>query len=172
MAHRYANEAMLSSCNLWIKSRLLQEVQFPEDYLRTEETALLLDLESRGARMFYHPGLGVGHHRRKNILELVRPTFYAGYYRSKVLVDKSLKNSYLFWLPTIFVLLHLVIFVSSDLFWAMARIYLGVIVMMSLNLGARRKRIGLFVQISFLHYFVVFMYGVGFLRHRLGFAWK
>lgn len=164
-----ANETMLSSCNLWIRSRFLQDVQFPEDYLRTEETALLLDLESRGARMFYHSGLAVGHHRRKSIRELLSPTFYAGYFRSKVLREKSVKNGYLFWLPSIFVILHLIFFVSPEIFWAMARIYLGVIVMMSLNLAARRNKMRLFAEISFLHYLIVFLYGLGFLRHRLGF---
>lgn len=162
------DEKSLSSCNLWIRSSLLKDKRFPEDFLRTEETALLLDLAASGARMFYHPGLIVGHFRRKNLKELLRPTFYAGLYRSKVMKEKSTKSSVLFWLPSIFVLMHLLIFVSPELFLNCARIYATMIVMMSLNIASRKRRLGLFAHVSFLHYFIVFIYGVGFLANRLG----
>jgi len=164
-----ANEEILTSCNLWVRTQLLREVQFPEDYLRTEETALLLDLQKKGARMFYHPALVVAHHRRKDLASLLRPTFQAGYYRSKVLKDKSVRGGALFWLPSLFVVLHFLIFISPAFFLVLARIYVGLIVMMSLNLAARRQKIGLFGTIAMLHYFIVFVYGLGFLSHRLGF---
>jgi len=164
-----ANEEILTSCNLWVRTQLLKEVQFPEDYLRTEETALLLDLQKKGARMFYHPALVVAHHRRKDLISLFKPTFQAGYYRSKVLKDKSIRGGALFWLPTLFVLLHLLIFISPAFFLVLTRIYVGLIVMMSLNLAARRQKIGLFGTVAMLHYFIVFVYGLGFLSHRLGF---
>lgn len=164
-----ANEEILTSCNLWIRSHFFHEVKFPESYLRTEETALLLDLENRGAHMFYHPGLVVAHHRRKDLKSLFNPTFYAGYYRSKVLKDKAAKDNAFFWLPSLFVLLHLLILISPPVFFILARIYLGLIVMMSLNLASRRRKIGLFAYISFLHYFIVFVYGLGFISNRLGF---
>ena len=163
-----ANEQILTSCNLWIRSKLLHEVKFPEDYLRTEETALLLDLEKKGARMFYHPDLKVGHHRRKNLISLFHPTFYSGYYRAKVLKEKHARDSGFFWLPALFVLLHLLIFISPAIFWTLTRIYLGLIVMMSLNLASRHKNIKLFAYITLLHYFIVFFYGLGFLSNRLG----
>ena len=163
-----AGEQVLTSCNLWVRTSWLKKFPFPEDYLRTEETALLLDLEKNGARMFYHPLLQVGHHRRKSIKGLWHPTFYAGFYRSKVLRDKSVGDSMIFYLPSVFVLLHLSLFIFPEIFWLMARSYLAIVVMMSLNLGARYKRMRLFPQIVFLHYFIVFVYGVGFLKHRLG----
>jgi len=119
--------------------------------------------------MFYHPALAVAHHRRKDLRSLFRPTLLAGYYRSKVMLDKSTKNSSMFWLPSLFVLLHLVIFISPTLFGVLTRIYLGLIVMMSLNIAARKRNIGLFAYVALLHYFIVFVYGLGFLSHRLGF---
>ncbi|MBA2405170.1 MAG: glycosyltransferase [Bdellovibrionales bacterium] len=164
-----ANEEILTSCNLWIRSHFLREMHFPENYLRTEETALLLDLENQGAHMFYHPGLVVAHHRRKDLKSLIKPTFYAGYYRSKVLREKVHRKVGYFWLPAIFVLLHLVIFLSLPIFWSLTRVYLGIIVMMSLNLTARRQKMGLFLYVSFLHYFIVVVYGLGFMANRLGF---
>ena len=163
-----ANEKILTSCNLWIRTKLLHEVKFPEDYLRTEETALLLELEKNGVRMFYHPDLKVGHHRRKDLISLIHPTFYGGYYRAKVLKEKMAIDSGLFWLPALFVLMHLLVFISPAIFWTLTRIYLGLIVMMSLNLAARRQRMVLFPYITILHYFIVFFYGLGFLSNRLG----
>lgn len=162
-----ATEEILTSCNLWLRQELVKEVRFPEHYLRTEETSLLLELKQRGAGMFYHPELRVGHHRRKNFHSLLYPTFYAGYYRSQVMKDK---NSTIgkFWLPAIFVLLHLTMFYQFSLFLLLARIYLGIIVLMSLNLASRRRKMSLFIEITLLHYFIVFIYGVGFLAHRLG----
>jgi GT2 family glycosyltransferase len=73
-----ANEEILTSCNLWVRTHFLREVQFPEDYLRTEETALLLDLQNKGVRMFYHPALSVAHHRRKDLKSLFKPTLQTG----------------------------------------------------------------------------------------------
>jgi GT2 family glycosyltransferase len=143
-------------------------VKFPEDYLRTEETALLLELEKNGVRMFYHPDLKVGHHRRKDLISLIHPTFYGGYYRAKVLKEKMAIDSGLFWLPALFVLMHLLVFISPAIFWTLTRIYLGLIVMMSLNLASRRKKMVLFPYITILHYFIVFFYGLGFLSNRLG----
>lgn len=163
-----ATEETLTSCNLWIRSRCLNEAHFPEDYLRTEETSLLLDLERRGARLYYHPRLIVGHHRRKDLKSLLRPTFYAGFYRSKVMRDKA-KASGIFWLPAVFVLLHLTLIFQPHVFWFLARIYLSIIVLMSMNLASRHRRLNLFLQIAFLHYFIVFIYGAGFLAQRLGF---
>jgi len=164
-----AHEEILTSCNLWVRTHFFKEVQFPENYLRTEETALLLDLENRGAHMFYHPALVIAHHRRKNVKSLLRPTFFAGYYRSKVMKDKKAKRGGLFWLPSLFVLMHLLVFISPEMFFSLARIYLGLVVMMSLNLAARRKKMGLFLYVTLLHYFIVFIYGVGFIANRLGF---
>lgn len=163
-----ATEETLTSCNLWIRTRCLKEARFPEDYLRTEETSLLLDLERRGARLYYHPRLTVGHHRRKDLKSLLHPTFYAGYYRSKVMRDKGV-GSGIFWLPPVFVLLHLSLIYHLDVFWFLARIYVSIIVLMSMNLASRHRRMNLFLHIAFLHYFIVFFYGAGFLAQRLGF---
>lgn len=163
-----ATEETLTSCNLWIRSRCLKEIHFPEDYLRTEETSLLLDLERSGAKLYYHPRLVVGHHRRKDFKSLLHPTFYAGYYRSKVMRDKG-KGSGVFWLPAIFVILHLSLVYNLDVFWFLARIYLSIIVLMSMNLANRYRRMNLFLHISLLHYFIVFFYGAGFLAQRLGY---
>lgn len=163
-----AGEESLTSCNLWVRSHLLENIKFPENYLRTEETALLLDLKNQGARMFYHPGLIVGHFRRKNLKSLLRPTFYAGFYRSLVMREKKL-GAGAFWLPSVFVLMHGLVFISPEMFLNCVRIYVSLIIMMSLNIASRKRKTSLFLHVSFLHYFIVFFYGVGFLANRLGF---
>ncbi len=161
-----ATEEILSTFNLWIRTQFLREIPFPENYHQAEEIAFLMELQKRGAHMYYHPSLVVAHYRQENLKSLLRSTFYSGCYRSKVMKEKSAQSFGYFWLPSIFVLLHLLIFIEPQLFFSFLRIYLGIIVMMSLNLGSRRQKLGLFVHISFLHYFIVFVYGLGFLANR------
>ena len=43
-----------------------------------------------------------------------------------------------------------------------------IVVMMGLNLATRYRKIGLFPIIAFLHYYIVFVYGLGFISHRVG----
>lgn len=162
------DEEGLTSCNLWVRTEWLRKCPFPENYLRTEETALLLDMKQLGARMFHHPRLVVAHHRRKDLRSLWHPTFYAGFFRSRVMREKN-RGAGIFWLPALFVLLHLTLFFSPATFLLLARIYAGIILLMSLNLASRYRRIGLFMQIALLHYVIVFMYGLGFLAQRVGY---
>jgi glycosyltransferase involved in cell wall biosynthesis len=165
---RPADENWLTSCNLWIRRKLLHELRFPEEYLRTEETMLLTQLRQRGASMWYHPRLSVFHFRRQNLAQLWRPTLYAGYYRARLQRQGSGSQQKYFWLPAVFVLLHFVIFIDSASFWSMARIYLGVVGIFSLNLCLRAGRTGLFAWVTFFHYFIVLVYGLGFLAEKAG----
>ena len=162
-------EESLSSSNLWARTHLLKEVSFSEDDQISEGTALIVDLEQRGAHLYYHPGLLVGRYQTENLQSVLRSVFKRGHYRSRTIKEKSIHGRALFWLPPLFVVLHLLVYLSPILFWSLFRFYFGIIVMMSLNLGARRKKLGLFPLISMLHYLIVLAYGLGFLSQRLGF---
>jgi len=161
-----ADEEKLTSCNLWVRKSSLNGIEFPEDYLRAEETIFLQKLKKAGVGMFYHPRLRVTHTRRSKLGQLFRPTFYAGYYRSKLMKEKLKSGNEAFWLPALFVLLHFIIFLDQGVFWYLARMYGSIIIFVSIGLAMRSRRFYLFPLISFLHYFVVFMYGVGFLTER------
>lgn len=161
-----ATEETLSAYNLWIRTEVLREIPFSEKYQKGEEIAFLMDLQQRGAHMYYHPALVVAHFRKENLKSLFQSTFYSGCNRSKILKEKSSQQFGSYWLPAVFVLLHLLVLISPVLFLTFLRIYLGIIVMMSLNLASRRKKLGLFGYISFMHYFIVFVYGLGFLANR------
>ncbi len=162
-------EESLSSSNLWARTHLLKEVSFPDDDQISEGTALIHDLKQRGAHLFYHPGLLVGRYQDRNLQSVLNSVFKRGHKRSRTIKEKSINGSGLFWLAPLFVVLHLLVFLSPVLFWSLFRFYFGIIVMMSLNLGARRKKMGLFPLISIFHYLIVFAYGLGFLSQRLGF---
>lgn len=167
-----ADEESLTSCNLWIRSKLLAEVRFPEDYRRTEEIALLTDLKAKGARMYHHPKLWVYHHRRKKLKDLWSPTFNAGFYRSKLMQEKPASDKAMFWLPSVFVLLHLTLLLDVYSFITLARIYGTLVVAISLALCARRQKVGLLIYVSFLHWLIVFNFGLGFMAQRLGYPWS
>lgn len=81
--------------------------------------------------------------------------------------EKLKKGNEAFWLPAVFVLLHLLLFLQPMVFWYLARMYTSIILFVSLGVAMKAKRFALFPIIAFLHYFVVFMYGVGFITERL-----
>ena len=163
-----ATEEMLTSANLWIRTHLVREVVFAEEYRHKEDTAFLVDLANHGAKMFYYPSLIVARFKEVTLKDVWRDTFDSGFYRSAFMKEKTNAGSFSFWLPALFVLSHLLVFVAPHAAWLFARIYLGLVVMMSLNLAARKQKLPLFLSISFLHYFIVFVYGLGFLSNRLG----
>ena len=162
-----ADEEKLTSCNLWVRTSALEGITFPEDYIRAEETVFLQKLKKSGKGLFYHPKLKVAHFRRNKLSQLWRPSFYAGYFRSKLMKEKLKKGNEAFWLPSVFVLLHLLFFVEPVVFWYLVRMYASIIIFVSLGLAMKAKRFYLFPIIAFLHYFIVFMYGVGFLSERV-----
>jgi glycosyltransferase involved in cell wall biosynthesis len=163
---QFADEEKLTSCNLWVRASSLEGTKFPEDYIRAEETVFLQKLKKLGKGMFYHPKMKVAHFRRSKFRQLWRPSFYAGFYRSRLMKQKLKKGNEAFWLPAFFVLLHLLIFIEPVSFWFLVRMYLGIIVFVSMGLAMKIKRFYLFPIITFLHWFIVFMYGVGFLAER------
>lgn len=162
-----AQEENLTSCNLWVRRAVLETHSFPENYLRTEEISLLGDLHAAGAKLYQLPTLYVFHHRRKRLRDLWTPTFYAGYFRSRLMKEKPHMKRDVFWYPSIFVLLHLVLFIEPYSFITLARIYATLVFALSLALCARRKKLGLTLRVAFLHWFIVFNYGLGFLAERL-----
>lgn len=166
---QYADEEKLTSCNLWVRKSALKGLLFPEDYVRAEENQFLQKLSASGRRLFYHPKLLVAHFRRTKISELWRPTFYAGFSRSRLLKENIKKGNQAFWLPSFFVLLHILIFIEPMTFWYLARMYVGIILFASLAISMRVNRSSLFFLVAFFHYYIVFIYGIGFLAERLGY---
>lgn len=165
-----ATEEKLTSCNLWVRGEILKKYPFPEDFRRAEETVFLLALQKDHRKMFYHPLLRVGHYRRKNLLGLFRPTLGAGYWRSRLL--RTSGGTKMFWLPTVFVLLHLIAFYDFRLFLELAKVYIVMVTAVSMGLSSKRNRLSHFPLVAVLHYVIVFLYGGGFLLERAGYKWK
>jgi GT2 family glycosyltransferase len=161
------DEEKLTSCNLWVRKSALGDVKFPEDYIRAEETLFLQKLKNLGRGLYYHPKLKVAHYRRSKLKDLWRPTFYAGFCRSKLMKEKLKKGNEAFYLPSFFVLLHLLFFIEPDSFWYLVRMYVSIIVFVSMSLAMRARNFWLFPLIALLHYFIVFLYGVGFIAQRI-----
>ncbi len=162
----------LSSCNLWVRRSFLLTHYFPEHYLRTEEVALLMSLKEHGARMFYSPELKVWHHRRGSLRSVFKPTFNSGYFRSQLMREKGFSGQWLFFLPALFVFMHGLIFFEVDLFLGLGRFYLSAILAMSLSLAAKHHNLKSIYWILFLHWFIVFVFGLGFLSERMRLKWR
>lgn len=169
---QYSDEDRLTSCNLWVKKSVITSFRFPEMYKRAEEILFLQILKKDGKTLFYHPALRVAHHRRDKLKDLWRPTFFAGYFRSRLMKEKVRKGNDAFWMPALFVALHFLIFLDPMSFWYLARMYVSIILFVSLGLAMQAKRFWLFPLIAFFHYFIVFVYGTGFITERLGLVKK
>jgi hypothetical protein len=167
-----ADEEKLTSCNLWVRKAALEGISFPEDFLRGEETVFLQVLKARGARLCYDPRLRVGHHRRRSISALARPAFLSGFYRSRVLRLKLSSGGEVFWLPSVFVLLHLLALVHWSGFVELGKIYLGLTLSVSLGLAVKGRKPWLFPLVAFLHWYIVVSYGLGFLAERMRPRWS
>ncbi len=159
------SERDLTSCHLWAKKEVLDkyQIRFEESFHRGEETTFLQDLENKSVRLWVVPSLWLFHERRKNFLQLLRPLFYGGYYRSEIL-----KNELgIFWLPSVMVLCHLIAFVSLSAFWFAACVYLCLAMMSSCVVCLRERKLINLPLVVILHYVIVTFYGTGFLYERL-----
>lgn len=164
---RPADEEWFTSCNLWIRKSALNEHSFPEDFVKAEESYLLQKLKVSGKHLFYHPKLKVAHYRSSKIKDLIRPAYSAGYSRSKLIRRRIVKGNEAFWLPSLFVLLHLTLFFDLSSFLYLARMYASIILFVSVTLSMKIKRTGLFPMVALMHYLVVFLFGIGFMAERL-----
>lgn len=161
------NEEKISQTHIWVRRSVIGNVHFPENYKRGDEVLFLQALKKKGAGMFYQPKLKVYLFRAQRFSEIFRSTFYAGYYRSKLMREKLTLGSGVFWMPAVFVLLHIMLLLDPHTFVSLARLYLAIITFVSLALASRAKSTWLFPIVAILHYFIVLIFGVGFLTERL-----
>lgn len=160
-----ADEEKLTIQNLWLRRSALDAHRFPEDYLHGEELLLLQELRRQGGQFLYHPKL-VSFYQSQ---EGVRDFFWEGFYRSRLMKLSLSVGQEAFWLPAVFVLLQLALFLHPASFLALAELYWGIILFVSLGLCVRERRIWLFPYVAILHYIIVLFYGLGFLVERFKF---
>lgn len=165
---QYSDDEKLSIDNLWMRKIALEEINFPEDYLQSEELPVLQVLKRQVKGVFYHPKLVVFSANFLSLSENLKVFFYQGFYRSKVMKKKLKKGDEIFWLPAVFVLMHFLLFIDTVSFWYLARMYGSIILFVSIAYSMQIKRASLFILVAISHYLIVFMYGLGFLSERLG----
>lgn len=161
------DEEKISQTHIWIRRSVIGHTRFPENYKRGDEVLLLQELKKKGVGMYYQPRLKVYLFRAQRMSEIFRSTFYAGYYRSKLMREKLTPSAGIFWLPAVFVLLHVMIVIDLETFVTLSRLYLAIVSFVSLFLASRAKSTWLFPIVAILHYFIVLIFGVGFLTERL-----
>lgn len=160
---RPADERWLTSCNLWVKSKWLSGIQYPEENRRGEETVFLQRLAEAGATTWYAPTLQVWHARRSEWKPIARASFWGGYWRSRNCKEAS--GSGVFWLPAVFVLLHLLLL--TDWGVPLAVIWCAGVMPVALR-KADHKPPGVWGRVVILHWLIPFSYGLGFLSERIG----
>lgn len=154
-----ADEEKLSREAIWIRKNV-----WLLDYSWSE---LLLNLKRDGYHLFYHPKLSVGHFNHMGIWDMTKDIFRRGKARSSLNKKNLATGSEVYWLPVLFILLHLTVFIDTEFFLNLVILYLGVIGFVSLGLAFRARKFYLFPLIAFFHYFIVTLYGVGFLYQRI-----
>lgn len=160
-----ATEAILTSCNLWVKTHWWKRgIQFPDDYRRGEETVVLQHILKQTPEMWWVPGLLVWHERRKNLAALTKASWGGGFHRARVLSQQG--GPMWFWFAPLFVGLHLTAVAMPPLFEFLAILWLVVVAAVSLFLCLEVRQLKLWPLVVFLHWGILFSYGVGFLQYQ------
>jgi glycosyltransferase involved in cell wall biosynthesis len=156
---RTADETILTSCNLWVRTVKLREHPFPESHRRGEETALLQKLARAGARQWYTPALRVWHARRDRWGAIARTSFWSGHWRARN------GGGVWFVLPAVFVALHSLLLTAVGVWLVVAW------ALLVLPRAARDcVRVGscaLWPRVCLLHWLVPFTYGMGWLHGQI-----
>lgn len=163
---QFATEENLTGSNLWIRKKLFEHVSFPTKYQKGEESLVLAKLSDMGFGLFYHPKLRVVLYRNSDFSSILKESFSGGYYRSLMMKEK-VDFSWSYYLPTLFILFHLTVFIDPYSFLELARIYLLLIACLSIGIAQRQKRLSTAPLVFVLHYLIVFAYGFGFMSARI-----
>jgi glycosyltransferase involved in cell wall biosynthesis len=163
-----ADEKKLILCNLVIRKKILDtnSIIFDRNFQRNEENILLHQLLKVGARISYHPELGIYHSRKSSILHLSKAIFGSGYYRYKSFIFYPKSLSFDFFLPSVFLIYVFSLLFFSNFFYTIPiLVYLALNLVFSLYLAISESVNVLWVII--LHKIIVLTYGCGFLYSAL-----
>lgn len=167
-----SDETELILCNLSIKRKLLNELQFDEKLTGGEENYLLYQLKSKKAYLEYHPHLVVYHERRDHFLTFIKQIYTYGFGRGENIKRGNYRWFHLF--PSIGVMFFIGLLVidpklALDLFIA----YWLCLIIISFNEIKKRKeslRFAQYFKINLLIFLTHLFYSIGvifgFLRRR------
>lgn len=160
-----ADETILSSCNLWVRTHWWRRgIRFPDDFRRGEETVVLQAIRRSTAEMWWVPGLSIWHARRNRLDALTRASWGGGFHRARILSQQG--GPAWFWLAPLFVVLHLSAVAMPPLFAVLATVWLVGVGAVSLLLCLEARQPTLWPWVMFLHWGIPFSYGVGFLQYQ------
>ena len=160
-----ADETILSSCNLWVRTDWWRRgIKFPEDFRRGEETVVLQAIRRSTSEMWWVPGLAIWHARRNSLSALARASWGGGFHRARILSQQG--GPAWFWFAPVFVILHLSIVAMPPFFTFLAVVWLTMVSVFSLLLCFEAKQLMLWPWVIFLHWGIPFSYGVGFLQYQ------
>ncbi|HLW58232.1 MAG TPA: glycosyltransferase [Bacteriovoracaceae bacterium] len=163
---QFASEENLSLVNLWVRKNLFSLISFPGKYAKGEESLVLAKFSEKGFGLYYHPKLRVSRLWPTNLNEVLKESFLGGYYRS-LLMKEKVDFSWSYYLPSVFILLHLSLFLDFTSFLELAKIYVLLIACISLGISQRQGTLKTAPVVFFLHYVIVVTYGFGFMAARI-----
>src|SRR5690606_1553056 len=105
------------------------------------------------------------HTRRSSWRALARASRGGGFYRARGLREHG--GPHWFWLAPLFVILHLTIIAMPPVFFVLAAIWLLTTTAVSTWLCAEAKRWHALPLVVFLHWWILFTYGVGFIQYLI-----
>lgn len=163
---READESDLILCNLWMKTSILRENNFPENYFRNEENVLLYQLHKQQRKMLWSSNLYVYHKRKSDLVSLYRAVSRSGECRIRSLLNFDSNLDLRFLLPAIFVLYLIVLpllFCWHPL-WALGLfIYLIFDLIISISYAPTK-----FLALMYIQCCIIVFYGIGSWRELLG----
>lgn len=161
----YASEHDFILCNLWVRSKLLQNIQFNPSYFRNEENVLLFNLMKQQVRMKWSSSLYVFHKRKANLKDFYFAVSTSGENRMKSLEESNSNLDLRFLLPMLF-LIYLFLsplgLVLSTYFLIPMALYFVLNLITSLMVGGSN-----FLSVLLVQFAIVIFYGAGSWRYFL-----
>ena len=155
----YADESMLSLCNLWIKKSLLTDDNlFPNFLFRSEENYWLK--KQTQSNIVYHPSLFVFHQRKESIARLLQTIKLSGFYRSKNFIKKPNFHELVYFTPvlSLFILFFL-LFINIFVFFILG--ILGSLIIIIYQFYKFKK---ISSQFFILHILILAFYSMGLIK--------
>ena len=110
-----AHEKDITSANLLCRRKVIENVKFHPKFFPGEDPRFIIDAKRKGYRVAYSPDIIVYHRRRRNLDQLMKQIFNYGKVRTRIDSFLNTLKSPIFFIPSIFSLYVLSLFLLFSL---------------------------------------------------------
>jgi len=163
-----SDERDLTTANVFCRREVFLKAKFNSNFWPGEDPVFFNELVSKGKRLAYYPDLYVYHRRRDNMLSFIKQIFSYGFVRPGIKsIKKTKKSSFLFLVPSIFVLYLFflpLLFRMKNVFFLPLLVYIIIVSIISVIFFIKEKKYKyLMILLPFIFLLIHVSYGFGFI---------